>query len=361
MTQRSRHVIQCPVCGPMSSPDGLYCGRCGRMAIVPVGSTYAGKYQIQQLVAEGGMGRIYRAVQAKDKRTVAIKEYLDEKGRKSKDRQLFVETFKREAEVLRELQIVRAVPQLLDDVATWNGRHFFVMEFIDGDNLLDVFERQKQPFPWELVVRWATRLCEVLQVLHSHGPDPIVYRDFKLENIVFRHAGQVNEDIVLLDFGIARQIYVGREKTRFAGTRGYAPDEQVVLGKPEPRSDIYALAVCMHQLLTKRDPAETPPPFPPAHKLNPQVPNWLSDLIAINLSSEPRERYESAAKMRDDLMNQQVAATIRCANCGTENERSLIYCKQCAHTLLSTPRKCRACSEFIPYNARYCPRCGKAV
>lgn len=95
--------------------------------------------------------------------------------------------------------------------------------------------------------------------------------------------------------------------------------------------------------------------------MNPQVPQWLSDLIAINLSEEPRERYESAAKMREDLQNHRVTATIQCTSCGTANERSLIYCKNCAHTLLSTPRRCRHCAEFIPANARYCPRCGKEV
>ena len=358
---RTKHLIQCPVCGRMSSSDGLYCDRCGRMGIAPVGTSYAGKYQIERLVAEGGMGRIYKAVRLNTGRVVAIKEYLDEKGKTGKERQLFVETFKREAEVLGELQIVRAVPQLFEDVTIWNGRHFFVMEFIDGENLQDVFERRGQPFPWELVVKWGVRLCEVLQVLHSHQPDPIVYRDLKLENIAFRHAKQFDEDIVLLDFGIARQAYAGREKTRFAGTQGYAPREQIVLGKPEPRSDLYSLAVCLHQLLTKRDPTEDPPPFPPARQLNSQAPQWLSDFIAINLSEEPRERYESAAKMQEDLVNQRVTATIRCPNCGTENERSLIYCKGCAHTLLSTPRKCRHCAEFIPYNARYCPRCGKEV
>ena len=358
---RSRQVIECPACGRVSSSDGLYCDRCGKMGIVPTGSTYAGRYQIKRLVAEGGMGRIYKAIDQGRRRTAAIKECLDKKDRGAQERQLYVETFKREAEILRELRIVRAVPQLLEDVRQWNGRHFFVMEFIEGDNLLDVMQKRNKPFEWEMVVEWSSRLCQVIHVLHSHKPDPIIYRDLKLENIVFRTAGRHDEDIVLLDFGIARQAYTGRKITRFAGSDGYAPFEQSKLGKPETRSDLYSLAVCMHQLLTGRDPTDNPPPFPAARQLNPRVPQWLSDLIDINLSEEPRERYESADEMREDLRQQRVTSTLRCGKCGTENERSLIYCRQCAMMLLTTPRPCRHCADFIPANSRYCPRCGKEV
>jgi serine/threonine protein kinase len=170
-------------------------------------------------------------------------------------------------------------------------------------------------------------------------------------------------DIVLLDFGVARSVRIGARVSVAFGTPGYAPKEQIVDGRPEPRSDLYALAVCMYQLLTKKEPSEKPPPFPvPARNANRRVPQWLSDLIAINLNwDEPQERYESAAEMRKDLINRRVTSMRTCPKCGKKNKRSNIYCENegCAFILCSSSRRCQSCSEFIPFNARFCPECGK--
>lgn len=353
-----RRVILCHQCGRVSSSDGLHCDRCLQMGIIPDGSTYADEYRIESFIDRGGMGTIYKAVHTKSGRAVAIKEFFDEKDWSDQKRRLFLDSLKREAEILRDLQIVRAVPLLERVFTEWNGRHFFVMEFIGGGDLQTALERRGQPFPWKVVVKWGIRICEVFEVLHGRRP-PVVYRDLKPENIALR-GPQVGEDIVLLDFGTARTTRSGRKKTRGIGSEGYSPREQRS-GKPEPRSDLYALAVSMHQLLTNRDPIRNPPPFSPAGQLNPRVPQWLSDLLAINLSEKPRERYESAARVKQDLKDHRVTATIRCSKCGRENERSLVYCERCGATVLSTPRQCPHCTEFIPYNARYCPRCGVEI
>jgi serine/threonine protein kinase len=306
------------------------------------------------------MGRVYRAYTASGKNIVAIKEMVDDRGWSDSDRANYLKAFQREVEVMSHLRVLRTVPELVEPISDWNGRRFFVMEFIEGKDLQKVLDERFGPFDAATVVKWAIQLCELLHVLHTQDPNPIVHQDLTPDNIILRQSRPSSgAEIVLLDFGVARFVRVGTKLSVYAGKNGYAPREQLVERRPEPRSDLYSLAACMHQLLTKRDPAVESGPFPPAHQLNPQVPQWLSDLIAINLSEEPRERYESAARMRDDLMNRRVTATIRCGTCGTENERSLIYCKQCAHTLLSTPRKCRNCTEFIPYNSRFCPRCGK--
>jgi serine/threonine-protein kinase len=355
--------VTCPTCRTSASSASLFCGRCGQILPVLDGTLYAGKYKVEELLGQGGMGRVYRALVQNGRVQVAVKEIVDDRGWTDRERAVYLEAFQRESEVLGHLRVLRTVPALLVPYREWQGRRYFVMEFIEGKDLRRVIEERGSPFPVDVVVSWANQLCELLQVLHSQQPNPILHQDLTLENIILRRDGSSNTNVVLLDFGVARFVRMGTKLSVYAGKAGYAPKEQIVDRRPEPRSDLYSLAACVHHLLTCRDPTEPDhaPPFPPAHQLNHSVPRWLSDLIDINLSEEPRERYESAAKMREDLIGRRVTATIRCAGCGTENERSLIYCKRCAHTLLSTPRKCRHCAEFIPYNARYCPRCGQTV
>jgi serine/threonine-protein kinase len=187
------------------------------------------------------------------------------------------------------------------------------MEFIEGKDLQKALDERRSPFPVDIVIKWAIQLCELLQVLHTQEPNPIVHQDLKPANIILRQPGASSTDIVLFNFDVARFVRIGARVSAAFGTPGYAPKEQIVDGRPEPRSDLYALAVCMYQLLTKKEPSEKPPPFPvPARNANRRVPQWLSDLIAINLNwDEPQERYESAAKMREDLINRRVTATIR--------------------------------------------------
>lgn len=351
--------VICPNCRSSSSSASLFCGRCKQMLPASDGTAYAGRYHIEKLIGQGGIGRVYRARRLGDGGPAAIKEMVDDRSWSEKERSTYLAAFRREVELLNHHRVLRTVPALIEQYQDWNGRCFFVMELIEGNNLREILDTYHRPFPVNLVINWATQLCELLHVLHTQEPNSIIHQDLTLDNIIIRKSSISGTDIVLLDLGVARFVRMGTKLSVYSGKVGYAPKEQLIDRRPEPRSDLYSLAVCMHQLLTVQDPAEASSPFPPARQLNSQVPQWLSDLIAINLSEDPRERYESAAKLREDLVNQRVTATIRCPSCGAENERSLIYCTQCAHTLLGTPRKCQHCAEFIPYNARYCPRCGQ--
>lgn len=353
--------VTCPGCRTTAAATGLFCARCGQLLPVQDGAVYAGEYRVEKMIGQGGMGRVYRALSLADQRPVAIKELVDDRGWSAEERAPYLKAFQREAELLAHLRVLRTVPQLVAPFREWNGRYFFVMEFVEGKNLLEALRERGQPFEVDTVIHWAVELCELLRVLHNEQPDPIVHQDLKPENIILRRPGQGYGDIVLLDFGVARFVRVGTKLSVYGGTSGYAPREQFVERRPQPRSDLYSLAACMHHLLTGRDPTENPPPFPPARKLNPQVPEWLSQLIAINLSDDPRERYDSAAKMREDLLGRRVTATLTCPSCGTENERSLIYCRRCARALVRAASTCRNCAQFIPVNARFCPHCGSKV
>lgn len=360
-----RRII-CPNCNTASSSAVDICSRCGQLLPV-IDSTYtpspdreptlyAGKYELAQLLGQGGMGRVYKARAHGNHQWVAIKEMITDRHQSEQDQALVLKALHQEIDILGHLRAVRTVPALIEGFQEWNRRRFFVMEFVEGKNLEDVLQQRGRPFPAKTVIDWAAQLCEVLAILHGQEPNPILHQDLTLDNIILRQDTSTRDQIMLLDFGVARFVRMGTKLSVLSGKAGYAPKEQLMDRRPEPRSDLYSLSVCMHRLLTLSDAAEK---LPPAIEVNSFVPQWLSDLIGINLSEEPRERYESATRMREDLLNGRVTAMIQCPRCGAANRRSLIYCEACAATLLSVPRKCGNCGEFIPYNAYFCPHCGK--
>ncbi|MDB4895027.1 MAG: serine/threonine protein kinase [Firmicutes bacterium] len=345
-------------CKAVAAPGDTYCTRCLKLLPVSDGASYDAGYVIRRIVGEGGMGRVYEATATGH--PAAIKELLDHSNWSDAKREKYLSTVKQEIAILGSLSHLRTVPRLIESLKQWHGRHYFVMEFISGESLYHLLKRQNQPFPVAAVIRWGIQLCDVLHVLHRQEPAPIVHRDLKPDNILLRQDSGSAEDVVLLDFGVAR--FIERERrVSIGGTSGYMPKEQLLSNRPEPRSDLYALAATMHHLLTDHDPSAELQPFQPAHQLNPRVPEWLSELLSINLSEDISSRYESAAKFRDDLRNQTVTRGLICPQCGRENDRSLIYCARCAGTLLESSRQCGGCRHFAPVNALYCPTCGQEM
>ncbi len=99
-------------------------------------------------------------------------------------------------------------------------------------------------------------------------------------------------------------------------------------------------------------------PVSPASEPNSGVPRWLSELMAIGLCEEPRERYEWIEGVREDLQGGRVTTTIECGRCGAESDKSLVYCANCEAALLRVLVECCHCEKFIPCNCLYCPCCG---
>ena len=128
-----------------------------------------------------------------------------------------------------------------------NQSYFLVMEYINGQTLEDLLERQAAPFPERRVLRWAEQLCDVLEYLHSQHP-PIIFRDMKPGNIMLIHQGHIK----LIDFGIARffRPTTNGPDTQLLGTPGYAPPEQYGTAQTDERSDIYSLGMTLFHLLT---------------------------------------------------------------------------------------------------------------
>jgi serine/threonine protein kinase len=256
------------------------------------------RYRILGVIGGGGMGTVYQARDtrfAEAKRLVAIKEMLTQ-GATPAQRDSILKTFRREADILAGLTH-SAIPKIYDFFDE-NERVYLIMEYINGNDLELVLNKTKE-LPTNKIIEWAIDLCDVLDYLHSHKPDPIIFRDMKPANIMIDSQGKVR----LIDFGIAKQFVQDGRKHTMIGTEGYSAPEQY-RGEVSPSSDIYALGATLHHILTRSDP-RLEPPFSfnerPISVLNSSVPYGLVTVVEKALESKPENRYGSASAMRDAL------------------------------------------------------------
>jgi serine/threonine protein kinase len=149
-------------------------------------------------------------------------------------------------------------------------------------------------------------------------------------------------------------------------TKGYAPPEQI-LGRPEPRSDLFALAATLYHLATGKEPSgyHTAKEIEallkaPASPIAPQD-RWFFELLRINLAESPEERYYSAAEFKADLEREAVTKEVICPSCRQVNEVRQPYCSRCAEPLTPLGRSCRHCGKEGRMGCRWCIYCGKRV
>jgi outer membrane protein assembly factor BamB/tRNA A-37 threonylcarbamoyl transferase component Bud32 len=245
------------------------------------------------------MGSVYRARDLHFPnvvKLVAVKEMINQ-ARDPGVRETIVQNFEREANILVTLNHP-AIPRIYD-FFSHDERSYLVIEFIHGKDLEAIINEVQGFLPEEQVISWAIEICDVLQFLHTHKPEPIIFRDMKPSNVM---VNQFNH-IVLVDFGIAK-IFKAGQKGTMIGTEGYSPPEQY-RGEASPLADIYALGATLHHLLTKRDP-RLEPPFTfserPIRQINPQVSAELEAVIYTALNYNPDDRYQSAEAMKDALL-----------------------------------------------------------
>ena len=218
-----------------------------------VGSVLLGRYRILKRLGEGGMGTVYLGEHTAIRKKVAVKVLSAEYAQKPDVRQRF----------LQEAQAASMVPQqniveITDYGDTPDGRAFFVMEYLEGEDLSDTVKREGA-LPWARVQPMLLQICEALQAAHDAG---IIHRDMKPENC-YRIARGGNPDFVkVLDFGIAKVTNPDEEgggkgltKTGMIfGTPEYMSPEQAQGQKVDHRVDIYAMGVIMFELLTGSTP-----------------------------------------------------------------------------------------------------------
>jgi serine/threonine protein kinase len=264
-----------------------------------------GRYKIEKSLAAGGMGAVYRAIDTRfDDEPCAVKEMLDD-FQSDVDRSQAVDWFKREAKLLLKLNHP-CIPRVRDFFVE-GGRHYLVMDFIEGRTLAEVFTKEgnvpglngAHGVSEARARSWAQQVCSVLSYLHRQNP-PIIFRDLKPSNIMVTD----RDEIKLIDFGIARTFQSQRQSTIIM-TIGYAPPEQLH-GMPEPRSDIYALGATLHRILTFHDAANNKPSifsFPPVRSLRPDISLAFDQIIMKALAPALEQRWSSAADMERAIMN----------------------------------------------------------
>lgn len=348
----------CPnvACGTLNPPGERLCQRCNTPLPGAIGQVIHGRYRIDQALDTGGFGIVYRATALATGEPVAVKEMIAADPREFDLRRRF---FRREAEILRALQHVPIVPKLYDYIEEGSAA-YLVIEFIPGSNLVSLLDRPgARPFPVAQVAAWGARIAEALAHMHRMSP-PVVHRDMKPDNIMLLPDG---DTVRLIDFGSARDLGTGAKERGVAKTKvyteGYAPPEQVI-GKPEPRSDLFALAGTLYHLAT----GQAPEGFFTGRELaggladRPPGERWFWEILAINLAEDPGDRYLSARDLKGDLERGAVTREVFCAQCGHPTPAREPYCRGCAAPMAPPGGPCPKCERPTLLGSRFCITCG---
>ncbi len=258
-----------------------------------LGKVLDGRYKIMHLIKIGGMSNIYKAQDTRLEKICAIKELICH-HEEPEEVEYAIKRFKEEAKLLAELSHAN-LPRVTD-YFTFGVYYYLVMDFIEGVDLETILRRNEGKGLNETdVINWAIQICDVLDYLHNQKPNPIIYRDIKPANIMLREG---SDKIVLIDFGIAREINPKGNVTAI-GTMEYAPMEQYQ-GKAEPRSDIYGLGATMHHLLTARPPI--PFKFPKVRNLREDLSPEIEAIVEKALAPKAAGRFQTAKNMQAQLL-----------------------------------------------------------
>jgi len=266
----------------------------------------ADKYKVLAELGRGGMGRVYKVLHLGLNKVYALKilhEHLV-------DDENLITRFQNEARIMASLHQVNIIQVF--DIDRDGNRHYFVMEYIEGQNLGDILQ-QRTPLPIDKVITITRQIGQALNYAHNQQP-PIIHRDIKPSNIMLE---TVTNRVVVTDFGIAKLL--DAERTRLTqsgfavGTPIYAAPEQLrSVSNLDGQVDIFPLGLVMYEMLAGRpffndmtpeevigqklfDPSELVPTF------DASVPPALQQIIQRAIAKDREQRYHSVATLLDDL------------------------------------------------------------
>jgi eukaryotic-like serine/threonine-protein kinase len=282
-------------------------------AVLQIGDLLGGRYEILQLLGEGGMGAVYKAADRELDRCVALKVIRPELASNPS----ILARFKQE--LLLAHQVTHRNVIRIYDLGEAQGVKFITMEFIEGQDLRSLI-REKTKFAPEETVEVIQQVCQALDAAHSVG---VIHRDLKPQNIMQDRTGR----ILVMDFGLARTLEGdGMTQTgAIVGTMEYMSPEQALGKELDQRSDIFALGLILYEMLTGKGPfvaesalasliKRTQERATPVSDIDAQIPGALSGIVSKCLERDLNERYQSASAILADLntwKDKRAAGTIK--------------------------------------------------
>ena len=277
------------------------------------GDVLGGRYEILQMLGEGGMGAVYKARDRELDRFVALKLIRPELAANPS----ILARFKQELLLSREVTHRNVIR--IYDLGDADGVKFITMEFVEGQDLRSLIQEKKK-FPPEEAVELMQQVCRALEAAHTLG---IIHRDLKPQNIMRDQTGR----ILVMDFGLARMVEGdGMTQTgALVGTMEYMSPEQALGKDLDQRSDLYSMGLILYELLTGKMPFKAESAVASLIKRNQEqatpvsdhdqtIPRALSNIVAKCLERDPALRYQTATEFLQDLeiwQGKSAAATLR--------------------------------------------------
>ncbi len=287
----------------LEMPTGTQARQIASIGLMP-GSTFANRYEVKEVLGQGGMGTVFKAVDRELGEVIAIKTLKADFLRSDPSA---LERFRSEIRLARRISHRNVVRT--HDIGEEGGTYFITMEYVDGTSLKELI-RARGRLPLAVTLSVGKQLARALEIAHEQG---IIHRDIKPQNMVVEPDGVLK----VMDFGIARLAERPQEsgvtqQGAIVGTPEYMAPEQVTGGAVDARADLYAAGCVLFECLVGRPPIQADTPYqlvaqlledtpPRVRTLNADVPPALDQLIAELLSKDPAARPQSALIFHDRL------------------------------------------------------------